>query len=760
MSRIGRAPRAATALILAAALAGCSGSPSATRAQGPASSSATNASAETTVLPDLVLARVQTETRAARAATVGPEGGSVTATADDGTAYSLSIPAGALDAPTSVALYPVASLTGLPSGTSLRAGVQFAPEGLRLVMPARLTITLPSGDAATVGAVGWDGDADRLHDALAVGTGHSVTMSVFHFSGVGLTPEDVALALACNGIADPYGCEIDAFLETFALDARKPNPRSALLGDLRFAYANIVKPSLDQVTSYMADIVSGGGSPDSTREDAQAYPYLVWLDMVDVARTVLNDPTFTVPPEVDQAKTAAVHFLRFWFDAENDQCKTLQDDVNVRLPLHWAFTAIGRAQSYGRSWGVDSAANKLDDDRLLADLCVHVVLDPDPSYAASRPGDSGTVTVTAGFSIEGGPTRFGPNPVRVTVQQRGASTTLADQDTDSQGGLSVPDVAWPAGVDPIHIDVTAVLTEDVAGSEVLTAIRAFRGITRGTVSEIAFVSSVPGSSRIETIDTAGGPAVEVTSGSLDIAPSWSPDGSRIAFSRTRSGIFSVAPDGTDLEEILSDPNATAPAWSPDGSQIAFLRAFPGTNGSLQLALMNADGSNVRDTAITVVSSHPSWSPDGKRIAYAAMDPIASTRQVLGKPVFYRPYRIFLYDVGTGGTTKLLTHDCEPWGAANPAWSPDGSRISIMCETEGPHPSQIGTISTSGGAFSLLWTAPNDCGGYSAWSPDGKRLVATGACGATGLVILEVGGGASRTIGSGTDAVASQPAWSP
>src|SRR5207302_3054663 len=67
-------------------------------------------------------------------------GGTVSATARDGTKYTLSVPAHALLADTTVSLTPVVSLRGLARGAKLRGAVQLAPEGLGLVRPATLTI--------------------------------------------------------------------------------------------------------------------------------------------------------------------------------------------------------------------------------------------------------------------------------------------------------------------------------------------------------------------------------------------------------------------------------------------------------------------------------------------------------------------------------------------------------------------------------------------------------------------------------------------
>ena len=108
----------------------------------PAGSGAASRAPQVASLPDLGLKNVTTETAQARGATIGREGGTITATATDGSTYSLAIPPGAVSKPTQVALYPVSSLAGLPQGAQLAAAVQFAPDGFELLASATLTIGL------------------------------------------------------------------------------------------------------------------------------------------------------------------------------------------------------------------------------------------------------------------------------------------------------------------------------------------------------------------------------------------------------------------------------------------------------------------------------------------------------------------------------------------------------------------------------------------------------------------------------------------
>lgn len=82
------------------------------------------------------------------AATIGPQGGELTAEAADGARYTLSIPAGALEYPVFVQMTPIESLGGYPFSGGIYGAVEIAPTGLELNELATLAIE-PSPDAAS-----------------------------------------------------------------------------------------------------------------------------------------------------------------------------------------------------------------------------------------------------------------------------------------------------------------------------------------------------------------------------------------------------------------------------------------------------------------------------------------------------------------------------------------------------------------------------------------------------------------------------------
>jgi TolB protein len=110
-------------------------------------------------------------------------------------------------------------------------------------------------------------------------------------------------------------------------------------------------------------------------------------------------------------------------------------------------------------------------------------------------------------------------------------------------------------------------------------------------------------------------------GSIDVSPSFSPDGRYLAFVSDRSGHAQIYRQGLSGEEDASRLTFQGwrnedPAWSPKGDKIAF--AGMDVDGHADIFLMNTDGSNIeRLTYDSKTNESPSWSPDGQFIIFAS-----------------------------------------------------------------------------------------------------------------------------------------------
>lgn len=126
-----------------------------------------------------------------------------------------------------------------------------------------------------------------------------------------------------------------------------------------------------------------------------------------------------------------------------------------------------------------------------------------------------------------------------------------------------------------------------------------------------------GCCEILSIALGGGSTTNLTSsGNDELAPDPSPDGTRIAYSRDGE-IWSMGADGGAPAQ-LTDAGGVEPSFSPDGSRIAFASARGNPDGNLDIYVMGADGSGeTRLTSGPAFEQGPAFSPDGTRIAFGS-----------------------------------------------------------------------------------------------------------------------------------------------
>lgn len=105
-------------------------------------------------------------------------------------------------------------------------------------------------------------------------------------------------------------------------------------------------------------------------------------------------------------------------------------------------------------------------------------------------------------------------------------------------------------------------------------------------------------------------------------PGWSPDGTRLAvavFPRTggQRELWVIDADGSDPHLVASADNVSAPSWSPDGSTIAYVAATP--QGSA-IHFVSPDGSADRTVGEVIPPGQHSYftvsfSPDGRQLLF-------------------------------------------------------------------------------------------------------------------------------------------------
>ena len=246
--------------------------------------------------------------------------------------------------------------------------------------------------------------------------------------------------------------------------------------------------------------------------------------------------------------------------------------------------------------------------------------------------------------------------------------------------------------------------------------------------------------------TPGSPATRVTTSTSSADPAVSPDGSKVAFISADPGepyqVFVVNADGTGRRQVTtSSPAKSQPAWSPDGTRIAYVANSFDVDAQTdpEIWSISASGTGaIQITANTVSDTSPAWSPGGTRIA------------------FVRGFDVWVM-AAAGGTETNLTPNigtpCPPEGCyqgrdADPAWSPDGTKIAYVHgfdRLDGGLPN-IWTMDSTTGANKVNITNSTDVSFTTpSFSPAGDRLAVTGATGTNRdiWVINAVGGGRNR-----------------
>jgi TolB protein len=292
-----------------------------------------------------------------------------------------------------------------------------------------------------------------------------------------------------------------------------------------------------------------------------------------------------------------------------------------------------------------------------------------------------------------------------------------------------------------------------ASDDIMTLTQ-YKGVAR---TRIAFVSDRDAtkerrSKELYIVDYDGfNPRRVTVNGSLNILPTWRPDGAALAYVSYRQGspllylakIFegqSVA----NLSGEKGDSQAFAPAFSPDGKSLAFASS---RFGNMDVFVASAGGSGARRLTTTHASdTAPCWSPTGREIAF--------TSDRTGTP------QIWTMDGDGLNVRRLSTVGNYNDGCAwNPAKQYSEIAYTARLESGTPLRFDIAVIDLATRQVRQITQGRGSCE-YPSWAPNGRHLVFS--CNRGGrweITIADREGRSFQTLSTGPGNNA-QPDWGP
>ena len=261
---------------------------------------------------------------------------------------------------------------------------------------------------------------------------------------------------------------------------------------------------------------------------------------------------------------------------------------------------------------------------------------------------------------------------------------------------------------------------------------------------------------------------------------WRADGRRIAFDFFQANgapqIATMKPDGSDLRVLTSGPHVhEAPSWSPNGRRIVFgyspdlFDEEAPEDFETRLWTMRADGSHARPLPMRRpgFDAEARYSPNGRWIAFARLRQPAKKRELVQTAIFivkakggrvrrltrWADYpdqptprdaypehptwspdsRWIVFNLGPNGTIQAIRRNGrdrhtilaarEGFGAHKPWYSPDGTRLLFMCETQGTlpeppdgHNEDICVANADGSNVINLTNTPKVFENWPSWGP--------------------------------------------
>jgi serine/threonine protein kinase/Tol biopolymer transport system component len=252
-----------------------------------------------------------------------------------------------------------------------------------------------------------------------------------------------------------------------------------------------------------------------------------------------------------------------------------------------------------------------------------------------------------------------------------------------------------------------------AFSAVTSGVSDYRGLSVDAAGIAAVTANYRENSNIEQVTVSAHPRADSEGARVltednegDYRPIWSPDGSKIAFTSTRTGsrsIWIMNADGGAPRELTPEKSDYGwPAWSPDGKSVSYSCNRTGNHEVYLQALEG--GPPRRITTSAVFNGQASFSPDGRTIFFESADRA-------GNPILKRT------DLSSGKTEIFANEDDE-----FPVVSPDGRFVAVTSEPELDQEIPVYVLRIAD-RRRVFQTRVSSTGHLITWMPDSSSIVA-------------------------------------
>ena len=217
-------------------------------------------------------------------------------------------------------------------------------------------------------------------------------------------------------------------------------------------------------------------------------------------------------------------------------------------------------------------------------------------------------------------------------------------------------------------------------------------------------------SKLFVMNTDGASQAQLTdppAGMWDNQPSWSPDGKKIAFTRSYQ-IWVANADGSKAQSVMDYSQLPGldhcPSWSPAGDELVFWREQKGGSSVIKAVnLATKDERFITNHGSDLFDGFPAWSPDGSRIAFWRNNNVQSA--------------IWIKSADGLGPENNISNPDAAHGVADrtPTWSPDSLQIAFSRTTWVDWGIYLMNVNGSGQSSSPLFnSASGHVDSYPSW----------------------------------------------